>query len=46
MKPNDANNLRFLYYAKLYIISIMQLAEMQESSNLITTTTHFLLIVQ
>jgi len=29
MKPNDASNLRFLYYAMLYIISIMQLREKQ-----------------
>lgn len=30
MKPNDASNMRFLYYAEMYIISIMQLAEKQE----------------
>lgn len=30
MKPNDASNMIFLYYAEMYIISTMQLAEKQE----------------
>lgn len=33
MKPNDANNMRFLYYAEMYIISIMQLAEKMNFNN-------------
>lgn len=45
MEPNDASNMRLLYYAKMYI-SIMQLAGKQERFILMTTTTDLLLITQ
>lgn len=43
---NDASNMRFLYYAEMYIISIMQLAEKQERWILITTITHLVLTTE
>lgn len=50
MEPNDASNMRLLYYAKMYIIGIMQLAgkqvRKQKRCILMTTTTDLLLITQ